>query len=107
MNFKKMNIENVHISTARKEIRKNFEEKWVGEDELLELLYLILKIDRTEDKRSEKNLLEYLESRVLLESNLYQDHNSNKFKLTEKGLDLLLEFYTMIYRGNPSFKGEA
>ncbi len=66
MNFKEMNIENVHIETACGEIRKYFEEKWVGEDELLELFYLILKIKKTQTKRSERNLIEYLSKIRLL-----------------------------------------
>lgn len=100
MNFAEMNIKNVHIETASTEIRKNFEEKWVEEKEILELLYLILKIKRTSGKHSERNLLEYLENRYLLKTNLYQDQQLKRYKLTMEGLDLLLQFYTMIYMGN-------
>lgn len=95
-----MNIENVHIETASREIRKNFEDKWVREDELFELFYIVLKLERTEDKRSERNLLGYLENRMLLETNPYRDPKLKIFKLTKKSLNIILTFYTMIYMGS-------
>ena len=92
MDFKMMNIENVHIETACNEIRKNFKEKWVREDDLIELFYLILKIKKTENKRSERHLIKYLERRRLLEIHRYRHKNlgsKEAYKLTEKFLDLL------------------
>lgn len=95
MLFDHMWRKDVHESVAVEEI-KEFEEKWIGEDELFKLFYG-LKMKKTENKVNERNIIHYFVTNRLIETK--EVFRITKFKITKEGLRILEHFYIMIYLG--------